>query len=217
MDYWCDAVTIDTFLDYVGADLYQDPNATAANESNLYPVQTSKGNNYTLMACTAIGGGTCNVGLVGGVQFGPATSFSFPSGFQFGVNEFSGFRWPFGGSGDSGECGTAIGQGWQTWSDNGSAAGRFGAIPHGWAPSVGASYFVMYSSPPLVYMSNDPNNTHAINNCSGFAADNYMTTMMANIGVSGAGASWAAMNPTPGPVFTTQFVGPVTGTGVAMK
>jgi hypothetical protein len=227
-NFLCDAVTNQPWLDFVQGDIYPSPTQTAASYANQFPAPASASvlagdNSWTLFVCVAIGGsvngsncptGYHTVAWGGGSyssNFGPATSLGYSSGFQAGVGESSFYRWSVGGPNGSQECGTGLGGGWSGWYANGINAAWINAVPLAWARSMQLGYFVLFTAPQLFYASSDVNNTHVINNCTGWSNDQYMPTMMANIGVSPTGTLYGQMaassSPRPGTLGLVSLIG----------
>ena len=161
LNYWCDYTTIDSFLDYVGMDVYPSQGASSGYTS-LIGAPTPNTSTYNFMALRAR---------------------KAPYGLGLFVDESSALRWSMpGGTAGSGEAGTYLGSGWIGWSVTNEWSGWFSSTAIAWAKSIGAQGWDYFDTPALLCLSSDPNNTHAAPD-----TDNYMATCMALPGVSALG------------------------------
>lgn len=176
LNYWCDYITVDPFLDYVGIDVY--PNGSAPTSS---------------FASTM--GNRSSTGLTYSTFFNRYRSIAAYYLDLF-VNESSMLRWgPTTGGTPPVEAGTNIGSAWQTWNDNGANFGWINAVANVWAHNMGIKGFSIFDCADLVMASTDVNNTKAI-----YGSDGYMQNLVTALNngittVSPAGLMYGSLSP----------------------
>ena len=152
LNYWCDYTTLDSFLDYVGMDIYPSPSGPSSEYASDVGTGTSGPSTYTYMAQRAL---------------------NAPYGLALWVNESSALRWspPATKATGSGEADTYIGIGWIGWITTGTWTQWLNSAPTAWAQSMDIRGWDYFDAPALLCVSSDPNNTHAAIHSDGYMAD----------------------------------------------
>jgi len=186
LNYWCDYTTIDSFLDYVGMDIYPSSSGPSSGYASLMGADTSADSTYQFMAQRVV---------------------QAPYGLALYGNESSALRWsPPGGAVGSGETDTYLGSGWIGWSTTDTWSQWLNSAAD-WAQSMGMRAWDYFDGTVLLCLSSDPNNTH-----NSPDTDGYLPACMAAIG-SGApatsmpetGTAYSAMAQSTAPPFTVRL------------